>query len=74
MIGGASPELAALVRKFADGGPAYIEQLSAAQRELLATHLDRAYRVVFLVIAGITTIGTLLARTIPKPDWTGGSR
>jgi EmrB/QacA subfamily drug resistance transporter len=74
MIGGASPDLAAIVRKFADGGPAYIEQLSPAQRHLLAAHLDAAYRVVFLVIAGISAIGALLARTIPKPDWTAGSR
>jgi hypothetical protein len=72
MIGGASADLAAVVRNFADGGPAYIEQLSAAQRDLLATHLDAAYRVVFLIMAGVTAIGALLARTIPKPDWTGG--
>jgi MFS family permease len=71
LIGGASADLAVVVRKVIDGGPAYMDQLSADQRAALATHLDRAYRVVFLIIAGITAIGTLLARTIPKPDWTG---
>jgi EmrB/QacA subfamily drug resistance transporter len=71
LIGGASADLAVVVRKVMDGGPAYMDQLSADQRAALATHLDRAYRVVFLIIAGITAIGTLLARTIPKPDWTG---
>jgi EmrB/QacA subfamily drug resistance transporter len=69
MIGGASADLGAIVRKVMGDGPAYVDQLSATQREALATHLDHAYRAVFLVIAGITAVGTLLARTIPKPDW-----
>ncbi len=52
-----------------EGGPAYVSGLAESERSAIASQLDRAYRVVFLAIAGITALGAMLARTIPRPDW-----
>ena len=30
---------------------------------------DHAYRMVFGLLAGVTIVGALLARTVPQPDW-----
>ncbi|HXX84831.1 MAG TPA: MFS transporter [Casimicrobiaceae bacterium] len=61
--------LSALLRELIEGGGAAIGRLSAQQRGLLAAHLDAAYRIVFAILALITTVGALLASTVPKPDW-----
>ena len=61
--------LSALLRELIDGGGAAFGRLSAQQRGLLAAHLDAAYRMVFAMLALITAVGTLLASTVPKPDW-----
>ncbi|MGC1818328.1 MAG: hypothetical protein WA900_11835, partial [Casimicrobiaceae bacterium] len=45
------------------------EALSQADRESLVSHLDGAYRVIFLVLACIAATGALVARTVPQPDW-----
>lgn len=65
---GGGLNLAAL-RQMMEGGPASISSLSENERATLATHLDQAYRFGFLVLAGVTAVGTLIARTIPQPDW-----
>ena len=54
---------------FRHAKPAYVGVLSENERAALAAHLDHAYRVVFLVIAGVTAVGAFIARTIPPPDW-----
>ena len=33
---------------------------------------DRAYRVIFALLAAIAALGVLVARTIPRPDWGEG--
>jgi hypothetical protein len=43
--------------------------LSQDERAALAAYLDHAYRVVFVVIAGVTAVGAFIGRTIPPPDW-----
>jgi predicted MFS family arabinose efflux permease len=58
------------VREIVEGGPAYVDRLSEAQRAALTATLDQAYRVIFVVLAGMTALGALVARTIPSPDWT----
>ncbi|MGA8033806.1 MAG: hypothetical protein WCB48_15570, partial [Casimicrobiaceae bacterium] len=45
------------------------EALSPADREALVSRLDGAYRVIFLVLAGIAATGAIVARTVPQPDW-----
>jgi len=35
----------------------------------MAARFDHAYRIVFVLLAGVTLVGALLARTIPRPDW-----
>jgi EmrB/QacA subfamily drug resistance transporter len=57
------------LRQIMEGGPAYASLLSPNERAALVADLDHAYRVVFLVIAGVTAVGALIARTIPPPDW-----
>ena len=70
LIGDASGSLTAVVQRVIEGGPASMSAFSTDERSALAAHLDGAYRIVFIVIASITALGALLARTIPKPDWT----
>jgi len=57
------------VRAVIEGGPAFIDRLSAVEHARLTASLDQAYRVIFVVLAGITALGALVARTIPKPNW-----
>jgi hypothetical protein len=35
----------------------------------MGARFDHAYRIVFGLLAGVTFVGALLARTIPRPDW-----
>jgi hypothetical protein len=58
------------VRAVIEGGPVFIDRLSAVEHATLTASLDQAYRVIFVVLAGITALGALVARTIPKPNWT----
>ena len=60
----------AAVREVIEGGPVYFDRLSEGERATLTASLDQAYRVIFVVIAGTTALGALVARTIPSPKWT----
>jgi EmrB/QacA subfamily drug resistance transporter len=60
----------AAVREVIEGGPVYFDRLSEGERTTLTASLDQTYRVIFLVIAGTTALGALVARTIPSPKWT----
>jgi EmrB/QacA subfamily drug resistance transporter len=70
MLAGPDGVISAAVREVIEGGPAHVDHLSEGERMSLTASLDRAYRVIFVVIAAITALGTLVARTIPAPDWT----
>jgi EmrB/QacA subfamily drug resistance transporter len=61
--------LSSLLQDVINGGAASIDRLSADQRAAFAAHLDDAYRIAFAVLALITTVGAVLAGTVPKPDW-----
>jgi len=69
LIGNGGGLSAVGLRQIMEGGPAYASLLSPNERAALVADLDHAYRVVFLVIAGVTAVGALIARTIPPPDW-----
>ncbi len=69
MLAGADDVTSTAVRNVIEGGPAFIDRLSEIERATLTASLDHAYRIIFLVIAGMTALGALVARTIPKPDW-----
>jgi EmrB/QacA subfamily drug resistance transporter len=60
----------AAVRQVIEGGPVYFDRLSTGERATLTASLDKAYRIIFVVIAGTTALGALVARTIPSPKWT----
>jgi MFS family permease len=68
-VGHAGEGLADVLLQIVEGGPANIAAMSPGDRQLLGTQLGQAYRIMFLVIAGFTVTGALVARTIPKPEW-----
>ena len=70
MLGTPDGVTSAAVRGVIEGGPVYFDRLSAGERATLTASLDQAYRVIFVVIAGTTALGALVARTIPSPKWT----
>lgn len=61
--------LGAVLARVMAAGPAYLDQLSAADRTLIGEQLDRAFRLVFFSTAGFTAIGALVAATVPKPKF-----
>jgi EmrB/QacA subfamily drug resistance transporter len=58
------------LRGVIEGGPAFVGRLSETERAALSGSLDRAYRVIFFVLAAISATGAMVARTVPKPVWT----
>jgi len=70
MIGAPDGAPSTAVREVIEGGPAFVDRLSGVERVTLTASLDHAYRVIFIVLAGITALGAVVARTIPKPNWT----
>jgi hypothetical protein len=55
------------VQRVMAAGPEYLDQLSAADRAGVTAQLDRAFRIVFFSIAAITSVGVLVATTVPQP-------
>jgi EmrB/QacA subfamily drug resistance transporter len=70
LIGDASGPVAGVLRQAIQNAPAGVALLAAEQRSELAAHLDAAYRVVFILLAAITACGAMIARTIPRLEWT----
>ena len=68
-LGVAGGSLPALLAHVLDAGPDAVAQMSQAERATMAARFDHAYRIVFVLLAGVTLVGALLARTIPRPDW-----
>jgi EmrB/QacA subfamily drug resistance transporter len=58
--------LARVLPLVAERGPEYLATLPAIEQAAITDHLGDAYRVVFLILAGITGVGTLVATRIPK--------
>jgi MFS family permease len=68
-LGVAGDSLPALLARVLETGPDAVAQMSQAERATMGARFDHAYRVVFGLLAGVTLIGALVARTIPRPDW-----
>lgn len=68
-LGVAGGSLPALLARVLEAGPDAVAQMSGAERATMGARFDHAYRIVFGLLAGVTLIGALLARTIPRPDW-----
>ena len=65
-IDAASDGASALLRQAMEGGPAYVRQMAAADRALLAERIDAIYRYAFLLMAALTATGALIALTVPQ--------
>jgi EmrB/QacA subfamily drug resistance transporter len=70
MLAAPDGTVSSAVRSVIEGGPSFVDHLSEGERVSLTGSLDRAYRVIFVVLAGITALGALVARTVPRPVWT----
>jgi len=68
-LGVAGGSLPALLARVLEAGPDAVAQMSPAERATMGARFDHAYRIVFGLLAGVTFVGALLARTIPRPDW-----
>jgi MFS family permease len=68
-LGIAGDALPALLARVLELGPDAIAQMSDAERATMGARFDHAYRIVFAVLAGFTLVAAVLARTIPRPDW-----
>lgn len=68
-LGVAGGSLPALLSRVMDAGPDSVAQMSPADRATMGARFDHAYRIVFGLLAGVTIIAAMLARTIPRPDW-----
>jgi EmrB/QacA subfamily drug resistance transporter len=65
LIGRHDKELASVLPRIAESGGAFLDTLPQAQRLSITARLDSAFRIVFLLIAGITGAGALLASRVP---------
>ena len=72
-LGVSGGSLPVLLGRVLDAGPDAIAQMSAAERATMGARFDHAYRVIFVLLAGVTLVGALIARTIPRPDWSVGA-
>jgi len=69
LLGASGAGLPVSLDRAIEAGGGNGEALSQADREALVSRLDGAYRVIFLVLAGIAATGAIVARTVPQPDW-----
>jgi EmrB/QacA subfamily drug resistance transporter len=68
-LGVAGGSLPALLSRVMEAGPDSVAQMSPVDRAIMGARFDHAYRIVFGLLAGVTIIGAMVARTIPRPDW-----
>ena len=68
-IGHADPALNRVLARVMSEGPDYLGQLSVIERTAISAQLDHTFRQVFFSIAAITGAGTLVAMTVPKPNF-----
>jgi len=69
MVGDPGGALDRVMHQVIEEGPSSIARLSLEERAAVAAHLDRAYRVIFLMLAAITAFGACVAFTVPKVRW-----
>jgi len=65
LIGSEDALLASMLPQIAESGGAFLATLPEAQRAEIVGHLDRAFRIVFVVLATFTAIGTFAATKVP---------
>jgi len=63
-------EAATLLHRALEGGSAFVERMSAAERATLVDGVNGVYRVAFGMLACIAATGALIATTVPRLDWT----
>jgi hypothetical protein len=69
MVGDPGGALDRVMHQVIEEGPSSIARLSLEERAAVAAHLDRAYRVIFMLLAAITACGACVAFTVPKVRW-----
>jgi len=66
MLAGDGSSFASVLARVGDPGAASLDAMPAAARLALSQRVNDAYRVMFLILAGITAFGAAMAFSIPK--------
>ena len=65
LVGSEDALLASVLPQIAESGGSFIATLPEAERAAIVGHLDRAFRIVFVVLAAFTCIGAFTATRVP---------
>jgi len=65
LIGREDALLASVLPQIAESGGTFLATLPEAQQQAIVVHLDGAFRIVFLVLAVFTLVGTYAASKVP---------
>ena len=65
LVGREDALLASVLPQIAESGGAFLAALPEPQRQAIVGHLDQAFRIVFVVLAVFTGIGTYAASKVP---------
>ena len=65
LVGGEDALLASILPQIAESGGTFLATLPDVQRQAIASHLDSAFRIVFVVLAVFTCIGAFAASKVP---------
>jgi EmrB/QacA subfamily drug resistance transporter len=65
LVGGEDALLASILPQIAESGGTFLATLPDAQRQAIASHLDSAFRIVFVVLATFTLVGAYAASKVP---------
>jgi EmrB/QacA subfamily drug resistance transporter len=63
-----------LLHQALEGGATFVAGLTAEERGTMAGGVGDAYRSAFLMLAAVSALGALVARTVPAPDWSAPER
>ncbi|MCC6198091.1 MAG: MFS transporter [Burkholderiales bacterium] len=69
LIDRAADGAGALLHQTLEGGAASVARLTPEERAAMSGQVNDAYRVAFLLLAAIAATGALVARTVPRLDW-----
>ena len=65
LVGGEDALLASILPQIAESGGTFLATLPDVQRQAIASHLDSAFRIVFVVLAAFTLVGAYAASKVP---------
>jgi hypothetical protein len=66
MLVGDGSAFASVLARVGEAGAASLDAMPAADRLALSRRVNEAFRVLFLILAGITAFGAAIAYSIPK--------